>query len=228
MSKPAPSNLGIGPFALRELLEDKLRSIGAYPRRFLREQDRARDRLYASELGHCARAVWLGWRNPQPHDEHFDENRGALGHAVEEMHAERVAPITAGREVSYTNHQVSGRVDFALRIDGEQIPEEVKSTYAQSRALNEPSYEHVLQLAYYMKSMEAPYGLLTYINLANYNGGSGEEASLRVPWTPALAKLLQDRIEYLWALVHQDVEPQCEDEDPSECFWCKKAKEKKA
>lgn len=201
-------------FDLQGLLQAKLESIGAYPRRYERGE-RPRDRIWASELGSCPRAAWHGWRHPAAHDEDFSQHRGALGHAVEGVLADALAPILVAREVSFTNHRASGRADFIVRIDGKQVPVELKSTYGFDLALNAPYPSHALQLRFYVEQMDAPYGLLVYYNLSNYGGKSGHWQALRVPRDDAA---VDAAVEALWAAVHAEAEPACR--APGDCFDC--------
>ena len=199
-------------------------SVLGGPRRFVRA-NRPRDRLYASELGQCQRAVWRNWRYPRPHDEKFERGRGALGHAVEEMLASELAPCLVAREVSFTNTRVSGRADFFLRLppskeypEGIQVPVELKSTYALDLAVNDPKRSHVLQLRYYMEAADAPFGILVYIGLGNWGGQSGEYVALKVDRND---RMLGSFVDKLWRVVHRSAEPQCENEDdPKGCFDC--------
>jgi hypothetical protein len=205
-------------------------SILGGPRRFVRA-NRPRDRLYASELGQCQRAVWRNWRHPKPHDEKFERGRGALGHAVEEMLAAELAPCLVAREVSFTNTRVSGRADFFLRLpktkdfpEGVQVPVELKSTYALDLAVKDPKMSHVLQLRYYMQASDAPFGILVYINLGNWGGRSGEYVALKVDRND---HMLETRIDQLWRIVHRATEPACENlSDPKGCFDCSLTEEK--
>jgi hypothetical protein len=199
-------------------------SILGGPRRFVRA-NRPRDRLYASELGNCQRAVWRNWRFPRPHDEKFERGRGALGHAVEEMLASEFSPVLVAREVSFTNQRVSGRADFFIRLppsdefpQGVQVPVELKSTYALDMAVKDPKRAHVLQLRYYMEASDAPFGFLIYINLGNWGGRSGEYVALKVDRND---HMLESFVNKLWRVVHRDAEPRCENEDdPKGCFDC--------
>ena len=201
-------------FDLQALIEEKLKLIGVFPKKFIRT-DRPRDRLYASELGGCARSVWHSWRHPRPHDDSFDKGRGALGHAAEEMLAPQLEPLTVAREVSFTNTKVSGRVDFVLHVDGEQIPLELKSTFGFDLALAKPYPSNVYQACWYAQQMRAPYALLCYLNLGNWGGKTGMWATLKIP---RMDKELEVETERLWEVVHQDVEPSCE--NPGDCFLC--------
>lgn len=186
-------------------------SVGKYARK----STRVRDRLYASELGSCARAVWSNWRHPRPHDEEFERGRGMLGHAGEWVMGEHLRPILLGSEVTFTNHRVSGRADFFVRIGTEQIPVEVKTTYALSWAVAESRASHVLQAAFYAMSDDAPYAILVYLNLGNYGGGSGKWVALRVPRMDAV---LNARVNALWDAVHSETPPDCE--HPGDCWDC--------
>lgn len=196
---------------------------GALPR--YERGNRPRDRIYASELGDCQRAVWLNWRHPRPHDEAFERGRGALGHAVEHMLAEQLAPLIVAREVSFTNDIISGRADFFLRLPtGEQIPLELKSTYGFQRAMAEPKPSHVLQLQYYAMASDAPFGLLAYLDLSNYGGNSGVWKTLRIPRND---EGVMKRAKYLRKLVEHGVEPTCEHAgDPDGCWDCDRAEGK--
>lgn len=201
-------------FDLRTLIDTKLKKIGAWPKKFVRI-DRPRDRIYASDLGKCPRAVWLGWRHPRPHDDEFERKRGALGHAVEDMIAKVQDVLIVAREVSFVDERVSGRADFVLRIDNEQVPEEVKSTYAFDRFLADPPRTNVLQAAWYAMQLGAPFALLTYVNLANYGGNSGDWNSLVIP---RMDDELKREAEMLWQVVHTDKMPLCG--NPKDCFDC--------
>ena len=183
--------------------------------RYARKTNRPRDRLYASELGSCARAVWFNWRHPKPHDEEFERGRGMLGHAGEWVMKRHLRPILLGEEVTFTNHRVSGRADFFVRIGLEQIPVEVKTTYALDLSVARPYPSHVLQAAFYAMADDDPYAVLVYLNLGNYGGGSGKWVALKVPRMDAV---LNARIDYLWEVVHSDEEPACE--NPGDCFAC--------
>lgn len=180
--------------------------------------NRPRDHLWASELGSCQRAVWLNWHHPRPHDDEFEQHRGALGHAVEDIIAKKVARMLVAREVSFNTPKVTGRTDFVLFIDEKQVPLEMKSTYAFSRAMAEPRRSHQLQLLWYTQQLDAPFGLLLYYDLSNYAGNSGHWDVLRLPRDD---ERVNRRIEHLWYIVHQNHGgPQCEDEKPDECWDC--------
>jgi CRISPR/Cas system-associated exonuclease Cas4 (RecB family) len=188
---------------------------GVFPPRFVRA-NRPRDRIYASELGSCRRAVWRNWRNPKPHDVAFERGRGALGHAVEDLIAKHLAPIIVAREVSFTNDIVSGRADFFIRLPtGEQVPVEVKSTYGFDLAIKDPKPSHFLQLSYYSMSADSPFGLLIYVNLSNWGGQSGEWVALKVP---RMDREVETRARYLRMLVQTPNEPECE--NPDDCWDC--------
>lgn len=202
-------------FPLEELVAE--RDVGSFER-----VNRPRDRLWASELGYCARAAWRSWHNPKPHDLGFTNGRGALGKGVEEIIAVKLRCVIAAREVSFTSEHTSGRADFVLRLErgGPQIPCEVKSTYAYDRFLAEPMESHLLQLRYYLREMpepDAPFGLLLYYNLSNYKGGSGKWACLRISRDDAAVSAREAR---LWAIVHSETEPACDAPDPTDCFPC--------
>lgn len=201
-------------FELQALIEDSLRAIHVFPKKFVRV-NRPRDHIYASELGGCARAVWHGWQHPRPHDEEFSLGRGALGHAVEEILAEQLQPHVVAREISFVNTKVSGRVDFALHINDEQIPLELKSTYGFDLALSNPYPSNVFQVAWYAMQMDAPYALLCYYNLANWGGKVGMWETLKIPRMDDLVKIETER---LWEVVHREEEPACE--HPDDCFFC--------
>lgn len=187
-------------------------SIGTYRRK----SSRPRDRIYASELGSCARAVWHNWRHPRPHDERFERGRGMLGHAAEWAMKHHLRPILLGQEVTFTNTRVSGRADFFVRVGKHQVPLEVKSTYAMGLSLDKPKPSHILQAAYYAMADDAPFALLVYFNLANYGGNSGEWVALRIP---RLDSTIEARTNYLWRLVHSEVEPDCEHADDKGGCW---------
>ena len=207
-------------FPLRATVDAVLRG----PRRFVRK-NRPRDRLYASELGQCQRAVWRNWRYPRPHDEKFERGRGALGHAAEVMLASELAPCLVAQEVSFTNTRVSGRADFFLRLppsreypEGIQVPVELKSTYGLDLAVNDPKRSHVLQLRFYMEAADSPFGLLVYISLGNWGGQSGEYVALKVDRND---QMLESFVDKLWRVVHRNREPACENaDDPRGCFDC--------
>jgi CRISPR/Cas system-associated exonuclease Cas4 (RecB family) len=176
---------------------------------------RPRDRLWASELGLCDRAVWFAWNRPREVDRRFTETRGALGHYIEDGLARVLAPITIGREVSLRDDYVSGRVDFLVRLaPGEEpIPIELKTTYA-ARLISHPMTAHVLQLRFYLTQMPAaPYGLLIYYRL-DY-AGSGSWTALRVSRAD---EAVRARVEQLWAVVHSAEPPPCR--EPGSCFYC--------
>lgn len=188
--------------------------------------DRPRDHLYASELGYCARAVWMGWHNPQPFDKEFTEGRGALGHAIEELMVEKLGMAKSGglivaREVSFRDEKVSGRADFFLRLKKgtPQFPLELKTTAAFDQFMDTPPNSHLLQLRWYLtQAPDAPFGLLTYYNLSSWGGGLGKWDTLRVERDD---EAVEKRVSYLWRIVHQDREPACEAEDPTDCWDCK-------
>lgn len=199
----------ITPFDLQAVVDAA--KVGKYERK----TSRPRDRLYASELGSCARAVWSNWRRPRPHDAEFERGRGMLGHAGEWVMKQHLAPIFLAEEVSFTNHRVSGRADFFIRIDGEQIPVEVKTTYAFDLSLGKPYPSHILQAAFYAMADDDPYALVVYLSLGNWGGNSGKWAALKVP---RMDESLNARIDVLWDVVHNDEEPKCE--KPEDCFEC--------
>lgn len=213
--KPKPEETA--PFPTYPL-EDHLKKIS--PGEFDRG-NRPRDRLWASEIGSCARAVWYNWHHPRPHDENFSQHRGALGHAVEWMLEQKLAPILVAKEVSFTNTHASGRADFVVRLTpkDEQIPVEIKSTYGFDWAVRAPKRAHVLQLQYYLSAMpKAPFGLLVYVNLANYGGKSGHFTAL---WIPRDDVGVKSRIEYLRSIVDKPEPPACENlDDPKGCWDC--------
>ena len=188
-------------------------SVGQFDR-----GDRPRDHLYASELGYCPRAVWMGWKHPQPFDREFTETRGALGHAIEDLMAAKLARILVAREVSFRDDRVSGRVDFVVRLKrgGPQIPVEVKSTYAYTRFVKSPERSHLLQLGWYLTQMpDAPFGILIYYNLMVK--GSGHWTALKIPPLPMS---VYHAVRALWATVHLRSEPTCRESDPATCFSC--------
>lgn len=178
---------------------------------------RPRDHIYASELGACARAVWFKFHYPTEFDKTYSERRGAVGHAIENLHAEQVKGLLVAREVSFYDEvmHVSGRVDFVLRTthDGPMIPEELKTTIAFDHSMCEPFSANVYQLLYYISQIpEAPYGLLTYFNLASWkddegNSRMGEWETLLVPRDDEEVKR---RAAYLWKVVHKEEPPNCE------------------
>lgn len=184
--------------------------------------NRPRDRIYASELGWCARAMWRSWHHPRPHDDLFSNNRGRLGHAAEVAMKEILRPVLVADEVSFTSDKVSGRVDFVIRMEkgGPQIPVELKTTYAFDRSMVEPFESNVLQLQFYLTQMpDAPFGFLCYMNLANYGGGSGIRGYLKVPRDDASVGA---KVERLWSIVHDcKEEPACDADNPNDCFPCK-------
>ena len=198
-------------FDLAALLEE--RDMGGFVRGV-----RPRDHLYASELGYCPRAVWLGFKKPRPDDKEFREGRGALGHAVEDLVYKKLNGFAVEREVSFRDERVSGRVDFVMRFSkrGPQIPLEVKSTYAYSRFVGDPMWAHLLQVGWYLTQMpEAPYGLLLYYSL---------EYSTSAQWTvlkiPRDDEAVKERVDALWKVVHSDKEPPCREGKPEDCFDC--------
>jgi len=206
---PAPAN-PFPAYPLHETLEGApLPPVPAFKR-----TNRPRDHLWASELGTCARAVWLNWHYPRPHDDDFSQHRGALGHAVEEVLASKLSRMLIAREVSFNESRVSGRTDFVVYLEGQQIPVELKSTYAFQRMLADPRESHVLQLLWYIQQLGVPFGLLVYFDLSNYAGNSGHWSALRIPRDDAR---LEIRIGQLWMAVHSAVEPACE--SPEEKCW---------
>ncbi len=191
-------------FPLDEILAKV--DVGSY-----RRGNRPRDRLWASQLGGCPRAVWHSWQHPRPHDEEFEQHRGALGHAVEDMMFNGpFKRVAIAREVTFTNHRVSGRADGFLRFerDEHQVPVELKSTYGFDWALAEPHKAHVAQALWYAQQDDSPYAILCYVNLSNYNDLAGHWGALRLEradeWLDALT-------EKLWAAVHSAEEPPCRD-----------------
>lgn len=172
--------------------------------------DRPRDRVWASQLGGCPRAAWWLWRHPKPHDDEFSDKRGAIGHAIEDVVFEVwLRPFTIAREVSFTNHKVSGRADGFCRFEpnGPQVPVEVKSTYAFDWALSLPHKAHVAQALWYAQQADSPYALLLYVNLSNWNNGSGNRAALILPRADAWIDALTEK---MWRIVHEDSAPPCE------------------
>lgn len=179
---------------------------------------RPRDHLYASELGHCPRSVWLEWHHPRPRDETFSRGRGALGHAVEHLMKENLRPFLVADEVTFRDEMVSGRADFFLRLGKgyPQFPAELKTTLAYDRFCSEPMREHVLQLQWYLsQEPSAPYGVLIYYNLSGWGGKMGEWKALVIPRDDTGVSAVAKK---LWAIVHQSKEPECE--EPGKCFWC--------
>lgn len=204
--------------------------LDRWPGKFERGS-RPRDHLWASQVGDCRRAVWTSWHRPQPHDDFFETHLGALGHAVEDMMAQVLAPITVrgGREVSFTTPKVSGRVDFVVRLhpDRAQMPLEVKSTYGFDQALAAPKFSHMYQLQWYLTQFpEAEHGVLAYVNLSNWGGNAGHWEALYIPRDDAKVAA---RVDVLWDDVHQAEPPGCENlEDPRGCWDCMKAEGKLA
>ena len=200
------------------------RGPGAFDR-----EGRERDHIYASELGDCIRAAWFAFREPYRSDDDFSAHRGALGHAVEDLMAEKLAPIIVrgadgreGREVSFHTDRVSGRVDFVVRFrpDRPQLPIELKTTYAFDKSLALPYKSHVAQLQWYLSQMgHSPYGLLMYYNLSNWGNRAGYWECLKIPRDD---EGIARRIDKMWKALHQPVEPSCEfpEEDGGLCFKC--------
>ncbi len=209
-----PHRPAIEVLPLQQMLDE--RGAGEFKR-----GSRPRSALYASELGHCQRAVWLEWHHPKPRDEKFSQGRGWLGHCVEHGIKEWIRPFFVEDEVTLRDDRVSGRVDFVLRFgkDYPQVPMEVKSTYAFDKFCSEPMLEHLLQIRWYLQQQpDSPYGLLCYVNLANWNGQSGKRMVLVIPRDDAQ---VQARVDRLWKVVHQTKEPECEEpEGVTKCFWC--------
>jgi CRISPR/Cas system-associated exonuclease Cas4 (RecB family) len=185
--------------------------------------ERPRDHLYASELGYCPRAVWLGFKHPKPIDKEFSETRGALGHAIEELMAVKLARILVAREVTFRDERVSGRVDFVVRLKkgDPQIPVELKTTYAYTRFCANPEMSHLLQLGWYLTQMpEAPFGILIYYALDYPN--SAHWTAIEIPHDD---RFVEERVKRLWKIAHALEEPACE--NPGEnargerrCFSC--------
>ena len=212
VARPPPSN----PFPVFDL-DGMLALPAATPKPFQRK-NRPRDHLYASELGSCARAVWNNWRHPRPHDLNFEQHRGALGHAGEDMMAHVLRRVLVDREVTLTTPKVSGRVDFVLEFNGEQVPAELKTTYGMDWAMADPKLAHILQCLWYVEQMQAPYGVLIYLNLSNYGDKSGHWGALRLTDHRGL---LAPRIERMWNAVHDENAPDCEHvNDKNGCFDC--------
>ena len=196
----------------------EMRLFGISPLRFERGH-RPRDALWASQLGACPRAVFLGWHNPQPHDIEFDQHRGALGHAVEDLRAGQLARILVAREVTFRTELISGRADFVVRIDGKQLPLEMKSTYGLDLSVSSPKPSHVLQVQFYISQMpEAPYGILEYYNLANYGGKSGHYVDLVIPRDDTRVRSVAEN---LMQMIKSGIEPPCE--SPGDCWDCDRA-----
>jgi hypothetical protein len=235
--KPKPENVTAGLTAETNVADWKIPD-GFFPRFPLDEKlaaldvgtyergNRPRDRLWASQLGGCPRAVWHSWQHPRPHDDEFENHRGALGHAVEDMVFERLLKrITIAREVSFTNHKVSGRVDGFIRFDREehQVPVEVKSTYAFDWSITAPHKDHVAQALWYAQQDDSPFAILLYVDLSNYNNHSGHWGALRLPRADAWVDALTEN---LWAVVHANAEPVCREPgiNPKtgklKCFGC--------
>ena len=216
MGRAVPPNL-FPIFPLDYILQEK--SMGTFDR-----GARPRDHLYASELGYCPRAVWMGFKSPKPMDEHFTATRGALGHAIEALMAEKLNGLVVAKEVSFRDDFVSGRVDFVIRMErgGVQIPVELKTTYAYEKFVKSPELSHLLQIGWYLTQMpDAPFGLLVYYALQNksYDGSkrdiSGEWTALQIPRDD---KTVTARVATLWEVVHQPKQPKCE--SPGDCFSC--------
>lgn len=184
---------------------------------------RPRDHLYASELGSCPKAVWLGFNRPKPIDKEFSDHRGALGHCVEDGMAVKLARLLVAREVSFRNDKVSGRVDFVIRMEhgGPQIPVELKTTYAYPRAVDFPEMSHLLQLGWYLTQMpEAPFGILILYSLAYPT--SGYWSAVQVPRDD---DFVAEHVERLWRIIHKAEEPVCrepglDDRGKPACFGC--------
>ncbi len=138
-----------------------------------------------------------------------------LGHAGEWAMKQHLKPILLGEELSFTNHRVSGRADFFVRIGKEQIPVEVKTTYALDKSVSEPYTSHVLQAAFYAMADDDPYAVLVYLGHGNWGGGSGKWVALKVP---RMDDVLNARVDFLWEVVHAESEPACE--NPDNCFEC--------
>ncbi len=222
MVEPKPSKYPPRPpievMPLQDMIDE--RGTGEFER-----GARPRDRLYASELGHCQRSVWLEWHHPKPRDEAFSRGRGWLGHCVEHGVKEWIRPFFVADEVSLRDDRVSGRVDFFLRFHKgyPQIPMELKTTLAFDKFCSEPMLEHLLQLRWYLQQQpDSPYGLLCYVNLSGWGGRMGEKKVLVIPRDDAQVKA---RVDHLWKVVHHDEEPECEEpEGQAKCFWCSIAK----
>ena len=204
-------------FPLQETLAE-LDIAGTYVR-----ANRPRDHIWASSLGACRKSVWTEWNHPRPHDDDFEQHRGALGHAVEDNMAAKLKRVIVAREVSFTTPLISGRADFVVRLErgGPMIPVECKSTTAFDWSMKDPKRAHVLQTQFYVSQTDAPFGILLYYNLANWGGQMGHWGTLYVPRDDAG---LQSRAELLWADVHGTDAPACE--NPGEkngCWDCNRA-----
>jgi hypothetical protein len=220
--KPKEERIPFPLYPLGELL-DKL-SMGTYER-----GNRPRNRLWASEIGGCARAVWFNWYHPKPHDDEFSQHKGLLGHIIEDGYANYIIrPILVAREVTFTNDRASGRADFVVRLEhgGPQIPIELKSTNAASWSVSEPKRSHVLQLQWYLLQMpEAPFGLLQYYELANYKQMQGHWREY-VLYIPRDDEAVKSRIDYLLSLIANPDPPECEGlADKDGCWDCKHSAE---
>jgi CRISPR/Cas system-associated exonuclease Cas4 (RecB family) len=182
------------------------------------EERRPRTYLYATELGKCPRAVWHDYHLGKRPDPAFEEYRAPLGHAVEDMESARFGKLVKERETKLRSELTSGRVDFVLVVEGQEVPLELKSTYVALDSPKLPMRSHVLQCAFYLSRMpSAPFALLRYVGLGY--SAQGRSVTFVVERMDAEVRATEER---LWKIVQGPEPPACERAD---CFDCKVSSE---
>lgn len=144
-------------------IESRLKIIGSY---------------YPSEAGICMRRIYYSYILPKKEDKHM-LRIFALGNNIHSFIAEALKNSNKfssveeekSTRINYkdddTSFSIYGRIDDEVTTtDGKKIIIEVKSV-SDILKVNEPDEKHLMQLNFYLKSENADYGLLVYIDKKN-------------------------------------------------------------
>lgn len=134
-------------------------------------------RYYPSEIGNCLRKLWYSYKYPIKVEPDllkiFEVGNIVHGFVVGVLKSERNKEVELLKsefsfKLNIDDFVVSGRVDDLILIkeSGKNVLVEVKST-KNVKIIEEPQFNHVIQLQFYMYALGVHDGIILYIDKNN-------------------------------------------------------------